>query len=475
VVRWYRNDTLLYTSTNPTIRYPLVVDSSIYSPGGWLYDAHLCTAGTGMDVGNGPAYGVYSYKDKDRGTAGGDANGTAVNVRKARAEANPNPNPLPTPTYSPTPVSSGSKGQHTGQSPDSGGGRSNTLIYLHTDHLGSVSVATDASGQVLSQQEYDPWGRVRSGGVGQTTLNYTGQRVDSTGLLYYHARYYDPTLARFISPDSIVPGASLGAGGALGTVGMMGQEQSSLLTVDFHEGGLLSGLNGDNALTLQKGYWFQLSGQDRQRAREPWGPHNPQALNRYSYVLDNPVRYVDPSGHAYKVPGDTGNQQNVVLYRSTSGDLVQLLANGIIRIALSADTLKLIGELANPLPNPDPNIPSPQELIKRLLMAAGMSVEWASRVGVLIAAAISTIANGIADNNNHLNIYVQLDGKIEEWVINGGRTPPVLLENLRPANEIPCPPACYGKGPNYCPSEIPSCSGSGSGPCPLPCPAVPRP
>ena len=148
---------------------------------------------------------------------------------------------------------------------------------------------------MVSQQEYDPWGKVRTGGIGQTTLNYTGQRLDGTGLVYYHARYYDPSLARFVSPDSIVPGASPGAGGALGTIG---QEQNSLLTVDFHEGALLSGLNGDNALTLQKGYWFQLSGQDRQRAREPWGPHNPQALNRYAYVLDNPVRYVDPTGHA---------------------------------------------------------------------------------------------------------------------------------------------------------------------------------
>ena len=148
----------------------------------------------------------------------------------------------------------------------------------------------------MSQQEYDPWGKVRTGGIGQTTLNYTGQRLDGTGLVYYHARYYDPSLARFVSPDSIVPGASPGAGGALGTIG---QEQNSLLTVDFHEGALLSGLNGDNALTLQKGYWFQLSGQDRrQRAREPWGPANPQALNRYAYVLDNPLRYTDPTGHA---------------------------------------------------------------------------------------------------------------------------------------------------------------------------------
>ena len=72
------------------------------------------------------------------------------------------------------------------------------------------------------------------------------------------------------------------------------------LTVDFHEGTLLSGLNNDNALILQKGYWFQLSGQDRRQrqAREPCGPANPQALSRYAYVLGNPLRYTDPTGHA---------------------------------------------------------------------------------------------------------------------------------------------------------------------------------
>ncbi len=26
-------------------------------------------------------------------------------------------------------------------------------------------------------------------------------------------------------------------------------------------------------------------------------PYNPQSLNRYSYTLNNPVRYTDPSGH----------------------------------------------------------------------------------------------------------------------------------------------------------------------------------
>ena len=67
----------------------------------------------------------------------------------------------------------------------------NAVTYLHGDHLGSVSVATNSSGAVVSQQDFDPWGKVRSGGVGQTSLNYTGQRLDGTGLLYYHARYND--------------------------------------------------------------------------------------------------------------------------------------------------------------------------------------------------------------------------------------------------------------------------------------------
>ena len=26
-------------------------------------------------------------------------------------------------------------------------------------------------------------------------------------------------------------------------------------------------------------------------------PYNPQSLNRYSYILDNPLIYTDPSGH----------------------------------------------------------------------------------------------------------------------------------------------------------------------------------
>jgi hypothetical protein len=37
------------------------------------------------------------------------------------------------------------------------------------------------------------------------------------------------------------------------------------------------------------------------------GAFNPQALNRYSYVVNNPLAYVDPSGHAPQYPGDDPN------------------------------------------------------------------------------------------------------------------------------------------------------------------------
>ena len=80
------------------------------------------------------------------------------------------------------------------------------LIYLHSDHLGSTSLVTDSNGTRISQKEYDPWGRIQAsvGASGQTDINYTGQKLDDTGLLYYHARYYDSALGKFVSPDTMI-------------------------------------------------------------------------------------------------------------------------------------------------------------------------------------------------------------------------------------------------------------------------------
>jgi RHS repeat-associated protein len=58
----------------------------------------------------------------------------------------------------------------------------------------------------VARQLYDAWGNVRYvTGTLPTDIGYTGQRLDSTGLMYYRARYYAHYLNRWISPDTIVP------------------------------------------------------------------------------------------------------------------------------------------------------------------------------------------------------------------------------------------------------------------------------
>ncbi len=81
------------------------------------------------------------------------------------------------------------------------------VTWLQGDHLGSASLATNAAGAKVSDERYLPYGATRSGGM-PTPYRFTGQRLDTgTGLYYYGARYYDAALGRFISADTIVPGA----------------------------------------------------------------------------------------------------------------------------------------------------------------------------------------------------------------------------------------------------------------------------
>jgi RHS repeat-associated protein len=107
------------------------------------------------------------------------------------------------------------------------------VFYLHGDHLGSVSLVTDAGGNEHAHTLFYPYGDTRyTSGDSPTDFGFAGQRHDGTGLVFMHARYYDPLLARFISADTIVP-----------------------------------------------------------------EPGNPQAQNRYAYAYNNSLRYTDPSGH----------------------------------------------------------------------------------------------------------------------------------------------------------------------------------
>ncbi len=101
--------------------------------------------------------------------------------------------------------------------------------------LGSTSLATNAYGYQTSRLAYKPFGGTAWFTAAlPTDYGFTGQRFEATpGYIYdFGGRYYDEYIGRFISADSIVPGAG-----------------------------------------------------------------NPQALNRYSYTFNNPLRYTDPSGH----------------------------------------------------------------------------------------------------------------------------------------------------------------------------------
>jgi RHS repeat-associated protein len=81
-----------------------------------------------------------------------------------------------------------------------------TTTWLHRDHLCSVRAITDAAGAILDRANYRPFGEQLGFATANESKGYIGERHDAeTGLLYLHARYYDPVLARFIQADPMNP------------------------------------------------------------------------------------------------------------------------------------------------------------------------------------------------------------------------------------------------------------------------------
>jgi RHS repeat-associated protein len=81
--------------------------------------------------------------------------------------------------------------------------------YQHSNHLGSASLELDSQGDIITYEEYFPYGStsyqsVRSQTETPKRYRFTGKERDEENDLNYHgARYYAPWLGRWISADPI--------------------------------------------------------------------------------------------------------------------------------------------------------------------------------------------------------------------------------------------------------------------------------
>ncbi|MFH1840127.1 MAG: RHS repeat-associated core domain-containing protein [Nanoarchaeota archaeon] len=76
---------------------------------------------------------------------------------------------------------------------------SDEISYYHKDRLGSTTVVTDESGAIVESNTYLPYGE--NLGNSDETFGFAGKERDVSGLTYFNARYYDPSLGVFTSVD----------------------------------------------------------------------------------------------------------------------------------------------------------------------------------------------------------------------------------------------------------------------------------
>ena len=80
------------------------------------------------------------------------------------------------------------------------------MVYFLEDYLGSTRYAVDSVGNLLARYTYSSFGfPTLIEGSPQTDFLYTGEQWDPEAkILYLRARYYDPQIGRFLSPDPLM-------------------------------------------------------------------------------------------------------------------------------------------------------------------------------------------------------------------------------------------------------------------------------
>ncbi|MGH7164355.1 MAG: LamG-like jellyroll fold domain-containing protein, partial [Nitrospiraceae bacterium] len=83
--------------------------------------------------------------------------------------------------------------------------RGGRTVFYHQDGLGTVTELTDGTGTVAQSYAYDAWGNpIETTGTVEQPYTYTGREFDAeTGLYFYRARAYDPTIGRFLQKDPL--------------------------------------------------------------------------------------------------------------------------------------------------------------------------------------------------------------------------------------------------------------------------------
>ena len=115
-------------------------------------------------------------------------------------------------------------------------GSTASVAYYFSDHLKTASVITNAAGVITEDEDYYPWGgELQFANSDPNHYKFTGTERDAeTGLDYFGARFYAGTLGRFLTSDPLM-------------------------------------VSGTRML-------------------------NPQLLNLYAYVGNNPTNFLDPTG-----------------------------------------------------------------------------------------------------------------------------------------------------------------------------------
>ncbi|UVZ54938.1 RHS repeat protein [Morganella morganii] len=86
-------------------------------------------------------------------------------------------------------------------------GKKDHQRFSYDNLIGSSGLETDGDGNLLSQEEYYPFGGTAvlvagaDSGIDYKTHRYSGKERDATGLYYYGYRYYQPWAGRWLSSD----------------------------------------------------------------------------------------------------------------------------------------------------------------------------------------------------------------------------------------------------------------------------------